>query len=210
MKIFKGVKTPARHQKYHYSKKCAHAKSLHCVQLFVTPWTIACQVSLSMGFSRQESWTGLPCPPPGDLLHPGMKPRSVTSPALAGRLFITSITWEALFKEHWVLIIIFNIAIWLNYPGAQFTLGLTILNKPPMGKGGWAERPQGSGRDNEIDQRHQQLQAGTYMTVHSPARKCIIFPWAKRSCLRPTSHHHDRAGIKIAKKPWRLSPSVNV
>ena len=88
-----------------------HVKSLDCVQLFATPWTVACQVSLSMGFSRQESGTGLPCPPPGDLLHPGMKPRSLTSPALAGRLFITSITWEALFKEHWVLIIIFNTAI---------------------------------------------------------------------------------------------------
>ena len=43
------------------------------VQLFVTPWTIALQVSLSMGFSRQEHWSGLPFPPPGDLPHPGIK-----------------------------------------------------------------------------------------------------------------------------------------
>ena len=38
------------------------------VRLFATPWTIACQAPLSMGFSRQEHWSGLPCPPPGDLL----------------------------------------------------------------------------------------------------------------------------------------------
>ena len=46
------------------------------VQLFVTLWTIACQASLSMGFSRQEYWSGLPCPSPGDLFHPGIKPGS--------------------------------------------------------------------------------------------------------------------------------------
>ena len=48
------------------------------VQFFVTPWTVACQALLSMGFSRQEHWSGLPCPPPGDLRNPGIKPRSPT------------------------------------------------------------------------------------------------------------------------------------
>ena len=51
-----------------------------------TPWTIAHQASLSMGFSRQEHWSGLPFPSPGDRLDPGIDP---TSPALAGRLFTT-------------------------------------------------------------------------------------------------------------------------
>ena len=46
---------------------CLCAKSLSCVRLFVTPWTVACQAPLSMGFSRQEYWSGLPCLPPGDL-----------------------------------------------------------------------------------------------------------------------------------------------
>ena len=46
------------------------------VHLFATLWTVAHQVSLSMGFSRQEHWSGLPCPPPGNLPHPGIKPRS--------------------------------------------------------------------------------------------------------------------------------------
>ena len=57
------------------------------VLLFVTLWTIACQAPLSMGFSRQEYWSGLPCPPPGDLPNPGngngsSQPMSPESPAL--------------------------------------------------------------------------------------------------------------------------------
>ena len=52
-------------------------------------------IVLSMGFSRQEYWSGLPCPPPGDLPHPGIKPVFLISPALAGKFFTTSPTWEA-------------------------------------------------------------------------------------------------------------------
>ena len=63
---------------------------------FVTPWTIARQTPLSMGFTRQEYWSGLPFRSPGDLPNPGIKPTSLASPALAGELFITSTTWEAL------------------------------------------------------------------------------------------------------------------
>jgi len=48
-----------------------------------------------MGFSRQEYWSGLPCPPPGDLPDPAIEPTTITSPALAGRFFTTSATWEA-------------------------------------------------------------------------------------------------------------------
>ena len=55
------------------------------VQLFETPWTVACQAPLSMGFSRQEYWSGLPCPLPGDLPSPGIEPVSLMSPALADR-----------------------------------------------------------------------------------------------------------------------------
>ena len=55
-----------------------------CVLLFATPWTVACQAPLSMGFSRQEYWSELPCPPPEDLPNPGIEPTSVMSPALQG------------------------------------------------------------------------------------------------------------------------------
>ena len=75
------------------------------VQLFATLWTTAYQVSLSMGFSRQEYYSGLPCPPPGDLPDPGIKPFSLMSPALAGRFFATRTTWEAqhLFLTWWTV-----------------------------------------------------------------------------------------------------------
>ena len=56
------------------------------VQLFATPWTVVHQVPLSVEFSRQEYWSGLTFPPPGNLPKPGMKPES---PALAGRFFTT-------------------------------------------------------------------------------------------------------------------------
>ena len=66
-----------------------------CVQLFVTPWTVAHQAPLSMGFSRQEYWSGLPCPSPGDLSDPGIKPAFLMSPALTDAFFTTRTTWEA-------------------------------------------------------------------------------------------------------------------
>ena len=66
-----------------------------CFKLFVILWTVACQASLSMGFSRPEYWSGLPYPSPGDLPNQGIKPASLTSPALAGGFFITNATWEA-------------------------------------------------------------------------------------------------------------------
>ena len=65
-----------------------------CVQLFATPGTVAHQVSLSMGFSRQEYWSRLPCPPPGDLPDPGIKLESYIS-CIGGQDFTTSATWEA-------------------------------------------------------------------------------------------------------------------
>ena len=51
-------------------------KSFSCVRLFATPWTVAYQASPSMGFSRQEYWSGLPFPSPGDLPDPGIEPGS--------------------------------------------------------------------------------------------------------------------------------------
>ena len=57
------------------------------VWLFVTPWTVAHHIPLSMGFPRQEYWSGLPFSPPGELPNPGIEPVFPTSPALAGRFF---------------------------------------------------------------------------------------------------------------------------
>ena len=55
-----------------------------CLRLFATLWTVAHKAPLSMGFSRQEHWSGFPCPPPGDLPNPGIEPVSLKSPVLAG------------------------------------------------------------------------------------------------------------------------------
>ena len=91
---------------------CIHAKSLSHVQLFATPWTVAHQAPLSMGFSRQECWSGLPFPPPGDLPEPGIEPESLLSPALARRFFTTCATMVVYCRAHliemrslvWVLV----------------------------------------------------------------------------------------------------------
>ena len=71
------------------------AKSLQSCPTLWTPWIVAHQAPLSMGFSRQECWSRLPCPPPGDLPEPGIEPASLKSPALADRFFTSSATWEA-------------------------------------------------------------------------------------------------------------------
>ena len=60
------------------------------------PVGCSCQAPLSMGLSRRECWSGLPCPPPGGLPEPGIGPRSLTSPALAGGFLTTSTTWKEL------------------------------------------------------------------------------------------------------------------
>ena len=74
------------------------------VQLFASLWTMACQAPLSMWVSRQEYWSGLPCPSPGDLPNAEIEPASLMSPALTGRFFTTSTTWEAPDSVHYSVI----------------------------------------------------------------------------------------------------------
>ena len=71
------------------------AKSLQWWSLFAILWTVALHASLSMGFSRQEYWSGPPCPPPGDLPDPGIKLMFLVTPAVVSRFFTSSATWEA-------------------------------------------------------------------------------------------------------------------
>ena len=81
-----------------FQRLCVCVCLLSCfsrVQLCVTLWTAACQATLFMGFFRQEYWSGLSCPPPGDLPNPGIKLVSLKSPTLAGGFFTTGSTWEA-------------------------------------------------------------------------------------------------------------------
>ena len=74
-----------------------------CVRLCATPWTVAHQALVSMGFSRQEHWSRLPCPPAGDVPDPGMEPASLMSLALTDRFFTTSAPWEDPLNAYCVL-----------------------------------------------------------------------------------------------------------
>ena len=74
--------------------KCI-AQLLSHVWLFATPWTVALQAPLPMGFSGQEYWSGMPLPSWGDLPNPRTEPASLMSPVLAGKFFTTRTTWEA-------------------------------------------------------------------------------------------------------------------
>jgi len=106
----------------------------------MTPWTIAHQTPLSLGFSRQEYGSGLPFPSPGDLSDPGIEPASLMSAALAGRFFTTRATWEPL-----------GIDYLKTYSGSK-TRGVsswtstisieTVGAQVGPGQGFWAERGQ--------------------------------------------------------------------
>ena len=80
-----------------YEKECIYVCICVCVCVlshirhFVTPWTVDHQPPLSIRFSRQEYWSGLPFSPPGDLPNPGNEPKSPASPILAGGFFITEL-----------------------------------------------------------------------------------------------------------------------
>ena len=74
---------------------CALLSCFGRVQLFGTPWTVACQAPLTMRCSSQEYWSGWPCPPPGDLPDPGIEPTSLLPPALAGEFFTTKCHLES-------------------------------------------------------------------------------------------------------------------
>ena len=83
---------------------CVCVRSVAKTCLTVTTWTVAHQAPLSVGFSRQESWSRLPFPPPRHTLDPGIKPSSLAFPALASRFFTT----EPLGKPHGSYKSIFN------------------------------------------------------------------------------------------------------
>ena len=93
----------------------------------------ALQAPLSMGFSRQEYWSGLPWPPPGDLTHPGIEPTPLTSPALVGGFFTTSTTWEAPKSHSTLLLSSLHLLRTYYIPGAldmeDTKMNINILHK---------------------------------------------------------------------------------
>ena len=98
------------------------------VQLFAMPWTVARQTPLSMGFSRQVYWSGLPCCPPGDLPDPGTEPASLLSPALSDSFFTTSTSWDALSPAFTVLYFFHLWNSWIGLRSIHFkTLELLLI-----------------------------------------------------------------------------------
>ena len=77
------------------SKSTCMLSRFSSVGLLVTLWTVVHQAPPSKGFSRQEHWSGLPCPSLGHLPNPGIEPSSLASPALVDGFLTTSTTWEA-------------------------------------------------------------------------------------------------------------------
>ena len=80
-----------------YLDLCVHVKLLQLCLTLCDVMDVSYQAPQSMGFSRQEYWSGLPCPTLGDLPDPGIEPESLMFPALAGGFFTTNATWEAPF-----------------------------------------------------------------------------------------------------------------
>ena len=91
---------------------CCYCWRFSRVRLYVNPGTVALQAPLSLRFSRQEYWSRLPCPPPGALPNPGIKPTSLMSPALAGGFFTTSATWEAQNPLLSLFILMLKLLLW--------------------------------------------------------------------------------------------------
>ena len=96
-----------------------------CVQLFVMLWTVARQAPLSMGFSRQEYWSGLSCSPPGDFPDPRR-----LSPTLAGGFFTTSVTWETFWLSGTVL----YFSKYLNFVFCCKTVNVVNIQNHTVGK----------------------------------------------------------------------------
>ena len=152
---------------------------------FATLWTVACQASLSMRFSKQEYWSGLPFPSPEDLPDPGIKPTSLMSPALAGGFFPTSATWETLWnhkKRKWKSLS----CLWLwdlmdcSLPGssAHWILQARILQ--------WVAIPFSSGSSQPKDRTQVSHIAGGFFVVWATreATETTVLSTKAGSCSR--------------------------
>ena len=153
------------------SMKKVKVKSLNCVWLFETPWTVAYQAPPSMGFSRQEYWSGLPFPSPGDLPDPGIEPRSPAFQADAGRpvnlwatqthrLYIYELIynikkkrfrfwfwfWNQLFVT-WDLFLDSHQANWSSV--LSFFSGSPVIAQPELSRSVWVSAHQGHSATQE-------------------------------------------------------------
>ena len=149
-----------------------HAQWLSCLRLFVTAWSVACQDPLSMGFSRQEYWSGMPSLSPEDLPDPGIEPASL---ALGGGLFTTSTTWEASISTFFFL-----------------TLPTTNDRTKEI------RRQNASINNNNQDFRGDPVIKNLPVNVETRVRSLI---WEYPTCHRATKLLHPRTCVWEQKKP---------
>ena len=158
-----------------FSGCCVLSHSVESDSL-LSPWTVACQAPLSMGFSRQEYWNGLPCPPPGDLPNPGIKPRSPTLQA-------DSLLFEPPGKSSLSVGELIN-KLWCNppmgFPGGTSGKECLPMQETRVQSLGWEKSPgEGNGNalqysclDNPIDRGawqapvHGVTKSETWLSMH--------------------------------------------
>ena len=107
---------------------------LSCVQLFVIPWTVAHQAPLSMEFPRQEYWSGLPFPPPGDLPDPGIEPRSLMSPVLQADSLPVELSWKRFLDSRSSQFQLSHVAMFLPTVIARSSPRLLLMTCHAFGK----------------------------------------------------------------------------
>ena len=135
------------------------------VRLFVTPWTVAHQAPLSVGFSRQECWSGLPFSSPGDLPEPRIKPMS---PALAGGFFTTSVTWEIRIEKRKVKVLVTQLCLTLCNPMDCSPPGSSVHEVLQTRILEWVAIPFSRGFSWPRDWTHGSCTAGRFFTIWPP------------------------------------------
>ena len=166
---------------FFYSCACVLSHFSHA-RLFATLWTVACQASLCMGFSRQEYWNWLPFPSPGDLPNPRIKPTSLMSPALADRFLTTSATWEAYFirSDFNMFQSIGTFIQFLNFIGVRLLYNIVLVSTV---------------QQNE-SVRHKPISSPFWAPFPFRAPQCI-----KQSSLRNTVCSHQLSILYICVNP---------
>ena len=112
---------------------CVYSVVQSCLTLAI-PWSVVRQALLSMEFFRQEYWSGLPCPPPGDLPNPGIKHRFFVPPALVCGFLTTSATWEAILSSVKEICQVPNV---YPFPCLSASLVAQLIKNPPAMQETW-------------------------------------------------------------------------
>ena len=116
-------------------------ESLNCVWFFATPWTVTHQAPLSLGFPRQEYWSGLPCPSPGDLPDPGTEPAPLLSPALAGGCLPPGKPQAPPGQHEWLLSYQLRLYLHSSWPSPRRRyIEMPLVGLPPSLRASYLER----------------------------------------------------------------------